>query len=285
MQPTPVPPAPAQSAPETASPRHEQTTQLRRSDIVKARHAAREAQAAQQAAAPAQAPAQPGPRSAPPAQPTPEGGWQQQVRDLAAPPGGHGGSPQGGDGLAAPWRPPASDPFLRAAMDQARPAALGKRVAARLIDTLVTAAVGAAVALPLLPKARDHLDAKVAEIEQAGVTRDIWLVDGTTGLYLAMVIGAVLVFGLLYEALPNARWGRTLGKKLLGLRVLSMEEQEPPGFGRAAVRWLVQGSLGFLVIGVVNLFWAFVDKPWRQCWHDKAAGTFTAEGGGEVRLG
>lgn len=304
-------PPPAQAAQPTppAQPKpvvHEQTTQLRRSDIIKARRMAREAQAQQgqqqgqqqqvpqqapppphQAQPPTSLPAQPAPHLAPGAQPAGEPGWPQQVRELAQP-GPHAGGPQphgAADGLAAPWRPPASDPFLQAAQNQARPAGLGRRIAARLIDSLITAAVGAAVALPLLPKARDHIDAKVAEIEQAGVTQDIWLVDGTTGLYLAMVIGAVLVFGLLYEALPNARWGRTLGKKLLGLRVLSMDEQEPPGYGRAIVRWLVQGTLSFLVIGVVNLMWAFFDKPWRQCWHDKAAGTFTAEGGGEVRLG
>lgn len=146
--------------------------------------------------------------------------------------------------------------------------------------------MGAAVALPLLPKARDHIQAKIEQAEQAGVNTQIWLIDGTTGLYLAMVVGALLLFGVVYEALPNARWGRTLGKKLCGLRVLSMEEQEPPGYGRALLRWLVYGVLAALLIGVVNLLWALFDKPWRQCWHDKAAGTFTAEGGddGELRL-
>lgn len=291
---------PAAPTPSAGSPGRDQTTQLRRSDIVKARRAARAAAAQQggQHAPPSTQP--PGAQQAPTPQQAPAQGpggqdWAHQVRELAQPaggapgqqgaPAGHQASPSE-DGLAAPWRPPASDPFLRAAQNQARPAGLGRRCAARLIDTLVTVSVGAAVALPLLPKARDHIQAKIEQAEQAGVNTQIWLIDGTTGLYLAMVVGALLLFGVVYEALPNARWGRTLGKKLCGLRVLSMEEQEPPGYGRALLRWLVYGVLAALLIGVVNLLWALFDKPWRQCWHDKAAGTFTAEGGddGELRL-
>ncbi|MQS05416.1 RDD family protein, partial [Streptomyces alkaliterrae] len=298
-----------------SAPAPEQTTQLRRSDIVNARRAARSSGGAAAPAAgfgqpqtgapqahpqgapgaqpglPAgavpggpQLPAQGGPAAAGRSEGTP--GWAQQVRDLAQAPGA--GAPPGGPGEGpTPWRPPVNDPFLQAAQNQARPAGLGRRLAARLLDSLVTGAVGAAVAFPLLPKTADHVKDKIEAAEHAGVTTQVWLLDGTTGGYLAMVIGAMLVFGLLYEALPNARWGRTLGKKLFGLRVLSLEEQEPPGYGRAVVRWLVQGGSAALLVGVVNLAWALFDKPWRQCLHDKAAGTFTAQGGdaGELRLG
>jgi hypothetical protein len=33
---------------------------------------------------------------------------------------------------------------------------------------------------------------------------------------------------------------------------------------------------GVLVIGVVGVLWCLFDRPWRQCWHDKAAHTFVA---------
>ncbi|AXK36519.1 RDD family protein [Streptomyces armeniacus] len=205
--------------------------------------------------------------------------WAQQVHDLAQQPAA-GGLPaqphSGGPDAVAPWRPPASDPFLQAAQQQARPAGLGKRFAARVVDGIFVFGVAAAVAFPFVGKADDHIQGKIDAAEQAGVTRQVWLIDGTTGGYLALVLGAFLVFGLLYEALPTARWGRTLGKRLFGLRVLDVERQDTPGGRAAVVRWLTYNVLMVLVIGVVNAVWCLFDRPWRQCWHDKAARTFVA---------
>ena len=39
------------------------------------------------------------------------------------------------------------------------------------------------------------------------------------------------------KVLPTAKWGRTPGKKLVGLRVLDVEAQQPPGFGPSLRRW------------------------------------------------
>ncbi|MGQ4272420.1 hypothetical protein, partial [Nocardiopsis changdeensis] len=54
--------------------------------------------------------------------------WAQQVHRLA-----------GEDQPVAPWKPPVEDPFQAAARRQAsaRPASLGRRFAARLLDTVV----------------------------------------------------------------------------------------------------------------------------------------------------
>ena len=118
----------------------------------------------------------------------------------------------------------------------------------------------------------------------AGETKTVWLIDGTTGGYLALVLGALLLFGLLYEVLPTGLWGRTLGKKLFGLKVLTMEQQEKPGFGGALKRWLTYGVLSLLGVGVLNVLWCLFDRPWRQCWHDKLANTFVSKDSGEIRL-
>ncbi|WP_031510697.1 RDD family protein [Streptomyces megasporus] len=186
-----------------------------------------------------------------------------------------GGTP-GGPERVVPWKPPTVDPFLQAAQRQARPAGLGRRLAARLVDGIVVTAVTGAVAFPFVGPSVDHIRGRIEEVEQAGVTRQVWLIDGTTGVYLAIVLAAFLLLGLLYEVLPTARWGRTLGKKLFGLTVLDIEEQDTPSFGAALRRWLVYGPLSLVGVGVVNAFWCVVDKPWRQCWHDKAARTFVA---------
>ncbi|MFD9027500.1 RDD family protein [Streptomyces parvulus] len=232
--------------------------------------------------APAPTPQAPAPAPVPPAVPHqasapvaagPGGGqssWAQQVHRLA----GAGGEDQ----PVAPWKPPVEDVFQAAARRQAsaRPAGLGKRLAARLIDSVVLAAVTGVAAVPLGTRAIDHVDDKIDQAKLSGETVTVWLLDGTTSLYLGIVLAVLLVFGVVYEALPTAKWGRTLGKRLLGLEVRDIEAHEAPSFGAALRRWLVYSVPGLLAVGVVGVAWCLFDRPWRQCWHDKAAGTFVA---------
>ncbi|MEV8533500.1 RDD family protein [Streptomyces sp. NPDC051211] len=172
----------------------------------------------------------------------------------------------------APTRRPVTDRavFERMADRAEQPAGLGRRLLARLLDSLAPAAVAAAVAWPSLPEVTEHLQAKVDTAARAGAGEPVtvWLLDGTTAGHLAAVLGAVLLFGVFYEALPTARWGRTPGKKLLGIRVAAVATGRPPSFGAALRRWLVYGILGF-----PGALWCLVDRPRRQAWHDKAAAT------------
>ncbi|MFF3339005.1 RDD family protein [Streptomyces flavidovirens] len=199
--------------------------------------------------------------------------WAQQVHQLAQPDRDEAGAPP-----VVPWKPPVSDPFLQAAQAQAaaRPAGLAKRLAARLIDTAVLGAAVSAVAVPLVSATLAHIDEKIEAAKLSGETVTVWLLDGTTAGYLGIVLGAYLLIGVVYEVLPTAKWGRTLGKKLCRMHVRDIEAHEPPTFGAALRRWLVYGLLGVLAIGVVNAAWCLFDRPWRQCWHDKAARTFVA---------
>ncbi|GAA0453324.1 RDD family protein [Streptomyces olivaceiscleroticus] len=223
------------------------------------------------------------PQAGPAAQ---QGGYGYPQPGPAAQQSGYGYPQQSGPSAAQqgdaaegviPWKPPADNPFAQSAQE-GRPASLGRRIAARLIDTVVLCALLAGVAVPLWGMAADHIDGKVEAAKQSGVQTTVYLLDGTTGGYLAIVIAVLLVVGLLYEALPTAKWGHTLGKKLCGLRVLDIEAHDTPEFASAIKRWLVYGVLGVLAVGVVNVLWCLVDRPWRQCWHDKAARTFVAEG-------
>ncbi|WP_405600817.1 MULTISPECIES: RDD family protein [unclassified Streptomyces] len=206
--------------------------------------------------------------------------WAQQVHQLAQPQAAQpaAGGPAEPEGPVTPWKPVANDPFLAAAQAQAsaRPAGLGKRLAARLIDSVVLGAVTAVAAVPLGTKAVDHIDGKIDAAKASGREATVWLLDGTTGAYLGIVLAVLLVAGVLYEALPTAKWGRTLGKKVCGLQVRDIEEHEAPTFGAALRRWLVYSVTGLLAIGVVGVLWCLFDRPWRQCWHDKAARTFVA---------
>ncbi|MHC0433961.1 RDD family protein [Streptomyces sp. O3] len=219
-------------------------------------------------------PGQPNPtlvEGAAPADPASPASWPQQVQRLAQSPGGEGGP-------VPPWKPVTEDPFTAAARARAaaRPARLGRRLAARLIDTLVLGAVTGVAAVPAATTAYDHVNAKIDEAKLSGETVTVWLIDGTTAACLGGVLAALLIFGVLYEALPTAKWGRTLGKKLCGLEVRDIEKHVAPSFGAALRRWLVYSVPGVLVVGVVGVAWCLFDRPWRQCWHDKAAHTFVA---------
>ncbi|MFB6835559.1 RDD family protein [Streptomyces sp. NPDC056361] len=177
-----------------------------------------------------------------------------------------------------PWKPPVEDVFQQAAREQAaaRPAGLGRRLAARLIDTVVLGALVGAASFPFVTAALDHIDGKIEAARQSGVTVQVWLVDSTTAVQFGIALAALFVLGVLYEALPTAKWGRTLGKKVCGLQVRDIEGHQPPTFGKAFVRWFLYSVLGLLAIGVLNVLWCLFDRPWRQCWHDKAARTFVA---------
>ncbi|MET7754005.1 RDD family protein [Streptomyces sp. NPDC005389] len=228
------------------------------------------------AAAPAPAPGPVHQAPAPaPAPATPS--WAQQPQPQAQQPQPQ---PQSQDPQqpVVPWKPPVDDLFVQAARAQAsaRPAGLGRRLIARLVDSLVLGALVGAAAFPFVTAALDHIDGKIDAAKQSGVTVQVWLVDGTTSVQFGIALAAFFVIGVLYEALPTAKWGRTLGKKLCGIEVRDIEAHQPPRFGAALRRWLVYSVLGLLAVGVLNVLWCLFDRPWRQCWHDKAARTFVA---------
>jgi uncharacterized RDD family membrane protein YckC len=270
---TPAPPSAASPAnPAAASPAAGPGFGAGKAAAARAAAQAPQAQPAQPAQA-AVAPPVPAQAGAPAAPVTsgPGGGqasWAQQVHRLA------GGDEQ----PVAPWKPPVEDPFQAAARRQAaaRPAGLGKRFAARLIDTVVVGAVTAVAAVPLGTKAVDHVQQKIDAARLSGREVTVWLLDGTTATSLGIVLAVLLLAGVGYEVLPTARWGRTLGKKLLGLEVRDIEAHEPPAFGAALRRWLVYSVPGLLGIGILGVLWCLFDRPWHQCWHDKAAHTFVA---------
>src|SRR5690606_34864019 len=219
--------------------------------------------AAPAASTPAPAPAAPAPAATPAAPPLSASGpltggagggqssWAQQVHRLAG----------GDEPPVVPWKPPTDDPFQAAARRQAeaRPAPLGKRFAARLLDTVVLGAVTAVAAVPLGGRAMDHIDEKIETAKLSGRTVTVWLLDGTTSVHLGIVLAVLLLAGVLLEVLPTAKWGRTLGKRAMGLDVRDIEGHEAPGFGAALRRWLVYSVPGLLAVGTVGVLWCLFD--------------------------
>ncbi|MFI1579851.1 RDD family protein [Embleya sp. NPDC020630] len=216
----------------------------------------------------------------PSAEPGPGGAGVPRSGPTAPTGGARGATPPGetvppprADGEPGPWRPVQADLF---GSNERRPAHLGRRLLARIADALVPLAAGIAVAIPTVPDAVDHIRDKIDRARYEGRDTTVWLLDGTTGTTLAIVLGTVLAAALLYEALPTWKWGRSLGKTLFGLRVADLDSHDTPTLWQSVRRWLVLYVPGVFVVGVLGALWGLFDRPWRQGLHDKAARTFVA---------
>jgi uncharacterized RDD family membrane protein YckC len=82
--------------------------------------------------------------------------------------------------------------------------------------------------------------------------------------------GVGLIAALLYFIVPEGRSGRTLGKRVAGLRVVDASSGDPIGYGRALVRAFGRYPSA-MVFGLGYL--AMVNDAKKQCWHDKLAKT------------
>lgn len=144
------------------------------------------------------------------------------------------------------------------------PASMGKRLLAHVIDTVAALLAGgaflaAAVLERLLPTTRDGSPADARML--------------VTGLLLLLAVTTVQWW------YAGSR-GFTLGKRAVGLRMLSVATGRPVGLRRALVRMLVVAA-GVLVLGVGQLA-VHASPLWdrngrRQGWHDRAAGVMVVD--------
>jgi uncharacterized RDD family membrane protein YckC len=142
-----------------------------------------------------------------------------------------------------------------------RLASLGRRAAASVVDALV-----AALPFGMILAA---LGFALARRPAGG--------DGIT-LLVALLFGGLALTYLAWMALLcwwTARWGKSPGKILLGITVLSADSLTPPGWGRAILRvvlWMADGQF-FSLVGILAM--AFTAN--RQRVADLAAGTVVVD--------
>ncbi len=76
-------------------------------------------------------------------------------------------------------------------------------------------------------------------------------------------------FVAIYFTVPEGLWGRTLGKRVVGLRIVGADSGRPPGVPRAAKRLVGRGiSAVPLYLG----YTAMLSDSRRRCWHDELVG-------------
>ncbi|WP_149100656.1 RDD family protein [Actinoplanes teichomyceticus] len=225
----------------------------------------------------------PGAHLPPGAQPPPPGwqqppsppGWQQPP----SPPGWQ--QPQG-------WQPPQPPHAYLYPVPEARPhglplAGLGQRLLARLIDILVVLLLNVVVnGWFAYQWWQDFWPIYTQYVDQIMAGGDPAMIQPTARmqtLQMAVILLATLLW-LGYEAPAISGRGQTLGKRLMGIKVVGLDSTAPIGFRRAFARWAQLGMwtlLWWCLVGVViqlldSLSPTF-DPRLRQAWHDKAART------------
>ncbi|RKH88179.1 RDD family protein, partial [Corallococcus praedator] len=151
----------------------------------------------------------------------------------------------------------------------ARPASLWRRLLSFTVDT---AAIGAVASAYIV------LASSVAGVKspQAGLTGLDAFVAWLRALHTVLLPGVVLVLVLatVYCAVAAFLWnGRTLGRLLLGLRLVDTHGMAPTP-GRAIFRALLAGLSFVLFLGG---FWMALFDRRGQTLHDKLTSTFVVQ--------
>ena len=144
---------------------------------------------------------------------------------------------------------------LRSAIDQMTPAfglaGRGSRLAAVIIDGIIYG--GSFVFLAI----------------SAALLRDM--------VFVVFVALAIPVAIFIYQMVLLTKYGQTLGKKALGIRIVKMDTQENGGFvPNVLLRLVVNGLLGLIPFySIVDILFIFGSD--RRCIHDWIAGTQVIE--------
>lgn len=78
------------------------------------------------------------------------------------------------------------------------------------------------------------------------------------------------IMPLLYTLLMWMLWSASLGKKILGLKIIDASSGAPLRFGQALLRYL--GYFPAVIMMMIGIFWVIFDQR-KQGWHDKMANT------------
>ena len=144
----------------------------------------------------------------------------------------------------------------------------GKRVGAYLIDSLILAVICLIIYVPTL-------GIVISSMQSSGAMQSD--IDAAA---TCLALPLLLLAEIFYFIRPTAKSGQTLGKRMVGIRVVD-KNGNPPNFAHSLLRYVIgftiEGLLLYILIGLVGFLWPLWDTQ-KQAWHDKIAGTFVVEG-------
>jgi uncharacterized RDD family membrane protein YckC len=152
-------------------------------------------------------------------------------------------------------------------------ASLGKRFGAFLLDCVFMAIAMMFLVQYLGLTDIDSQAAKDPEAVQAAILAKMTAL--TSGQQALMAFFPFIAFFVLHGYLLS-RTGQTLGKRILGIAIVTMDNRVPPFFMLITQRYLTQWVAG--MVPVIGLFLRLVDilaiyRPDRRCIHDHLAKT------------
>jgi uncharacterized RDD family membrane protein YckC len=212
------------------------------------------------------------PATAPAGQPSAPGTADYARLPFPAAHTGHGDAPRG----------PQTDERIQAAPPEVGYLApVGLRLVARLIDIAAVAVlcivVNSYFFVSYYREVSPQFDAFVRALQQGKPMPQITESAEAKRLSVIMVVTAIALW-FAYEVPGTANTGQTLGKRLLGIRVVRLGGQ-PLTFWTSTRRWFVLGLPALLLqacglpLQMIDCAWCTWDKPLRQCLHDKGPQT------------
>lgn len=138
------------------------------------------------------------------------------------------------------------------------------RFLAALLDGVITNAISVAITAPFVGGAALY----------SGGTKDL-------GSRLT-ANGITVIIAILYFTFQHGKWGQTIGKRALGIRVVRSQDGGPISYGTAAWRVAFEYLIAVVTCGVGGLLdvaWILWD-PRKQALHDKVAKTYVVKAAG-----
>ncbi len=240
----------------------------------------------------------PGPSVPGPSVPGPNSGWTDpngggaggggawggaaQPWGQPAQPGGGGGQPGWGQpdanpyaapaGQYTPWSPTATGAYGvgPGALHPDLLAGWGTRFLAKVIDTIII----------LVPAIVLVLTIAIDDVRNFTASNNGFQFSFGGRIIVAQLLGAII--GFVYLSVLNGQ-GQTLGKKVLGIRVVNRQNGQPLGTGKGFLRHLTQFIGSFL--SCFGLLYLILDSLWplwdgnKQALHDKVAGSVVIKAG------
>ena len=150
------------------------------------------------------------------------------------------------------------------------------RAMARLLDGFIEALIATPFVLWLVwPSVRRFFESVPLDGSQPTQEAMTALQSDLLSVSTSITVISVVV-SMLYQLPQNKAWGRTVGKRALGIRIRPLAADVPLSWGQVIARWGVFEAFSIVLGGLpllIDCLWPLWDKPWRQALHDKAAKT------------